>query len=338
MYKLVRPLFFLLDSEKAHKLVLRFKWLSKLSLRYKSPSLETQVFGVKFKNPVGLAAGFDKNGELNEFLSKLSFGFTEIGTVTPLPQPGNQKPRLFRLIKDKALLNRMGFNNNGAVAMANLLNRQRNTIPIGINIGKNKNTPIENAVQDYESAFNTLADYASFIAVNVSSPNTPNLRELQEKKPLTEILSRLHTLNARRARPVPILLKISPDLSDAQLDDIVQIAQETKISGIIATNTTTNHNLGEGGLSGPPLLKRALEVVSYIYKKSDGKLPIIGVGGISSAMDAYNMIQAGASLVEIYTGMIYEGPLVIWRINRGLAELLRKDGYNSVQQAVGTNA
>lgn len=345
MYKLVRPLFFLFDSETAHALFMKvgivlarspLQPLISLIYNVRSPVLETTVFGLKFKNPVGLAAGFDKNGEISEFLPALSFGFTEIGTVTPLPQPGNPKPRLFRLVRDRALINSMGFNNNGASAMAALLRRQRNTMPIGINIGKNKTTPIEAAAQDYEKAFIALAGVASYIAINVSSPNTPNLRELQDKEPLTALITRLQSLNQKLAKPVPLLLKIAPDLTEEQLDEIVVIAEETKLNGIIACNTTVNHNRGQGGLSGEPLKKRAREVISHLYKKSEGKIPLIGVGGIASARDAYEMIQCGASLVQIYTGMIYEGPGLAASINKGLVKLLRRDGYNSVQQAVGS--
>lgn len=347
MYKLVRPLFFLLNSETAHKLFLNLGiFLTKVHLsglvglfyKFADQRLVTNVFGLNFQNPVGLAAGFDKNGELSEFLPALSFGFTEIGTVTPLPQPGNPKPRLFRLIKDRALINRMGFNNEGTQEIANRLKLQNNTIPVGVNIGKNKTTPIEQAASDYEKAFNAVADSANFIVVNVSSPNTPDLRTLQDKKPLTEILTRLQKLNDARNQPIPLLLKIAPDLSDSQLDDIVAIARQTKLAAIIAGNTTVAHVGEDGGLSGAPIYKRALQVISYLYKKSDGQIPLIGCGGVSSAMDAYVMIKAGASLIQVYTGMIYEGPGLIKKINQGLVALLKRDGYTNIKEIIGKNS
>jgi len=287
------------------------------------------VFGLKFKNPVGLAAGFDKNAEYIEEMSNFGFGFIEIGTVTPRPQPGNDKPRMFRLIPDEALINRMGFNNQGADVAAGRLKhlKNRNGLIIGGNIGKNKVTPNEEAVNDYIYCFNALYDYVDYFVVNVSSPNTPGLRDLQEKEPLMHILNTLQGLNSQKEVPKPILLKIAPDLTDSQLDDIVEIVTQTKIAGLIATNTTisreglqSDSNLVKetGGVSGKPLTKRSTEVIRYVHEKSNGAFPIIGVGGIHSAADALEKLKAGASLVQIYTGFIYEGPGLIRDICKGI--------------------
>jgi dihydroorotate dehydrogenase len=284
--------------------------------------LEREVFGLKFKNPVGLAAGFDKNAEYIEDMANFGFGFIEIGTVTPKPQPGNDKPRMFRLVNDAALINRMGFNNQGADVAAGRLShlKDRKGLIIGGNIGKNKITPNENAVDDYIYCFHALYAYVDYFVVNVSSPNTPGLRDLQEKEPLKNILNTLQGLNLEKEAPKPILLKIAPDLTDSQLDDIVEIVTETKIAGVIATNTTISRDglksdptlLNEaGGVSGKPLTKRSTEVIRYLHLKSNGSFPIIGVGGIHSADDAVEKLQAGAALVQIYTGFIYEGPGLI---------------------------
>lgn len=325
--------------EKAHHTVTRslrsltkvwgVKPLLKSIYTIEDPRLEREVFGLKFKNPVGLAAGFDKNAEYIEEISNFGFGFIEIGTVTPRPQPGNDKPRMFRLIPDEALINRMGFNNQGADVAAGRLKhlKNRNGLIIGGNIGKNKVTPNEEAVNDYIYCFNALYDYVDYFVVNVSSPNTPGLRDLQEKEPLMHILNTLQGLNSKKEVPKPILLKIAPDLTDSQLDDIVEIVTQTKIAGLIATNTTisreglqSDSNLVKetGGVSGKPLTKRSTEVIRYVHEKSNGAFPIIGVGGIHSAADALEKLNAGASLVQIYTGFIYEGPGLISDICKGI--------------------
>lgn len=336
--RLVKPLLFQLDAERAHHLVfdnLRraarvpgTNALLRSLYNYQHPSLEREVFGLKFPNPVGLAAGFDKNAVLTDELAALGFGFVEIGTVTPRPQPGNPAPRLFRLPQDEALINRMGFNNDGAAAVAaRLAGRQNRVLIIGGNIGKNKDTPNAEAAQDYLTAFRALAEVVDYFVVNVSSPNTPGLRELQEKKPLIDLLSQVQHENQARARPRPLLLKIAPDLSDAQLDDILDIARETQLAGLVATNTTISRadlsadasyvaSLGAGGLSGRPLRARATEVIRYLARRSGGNLPIIGAGGIHSAQDAQQKLAAGATLVQLYTGFIYEGPGLVKRINR----------------------
>lgn len=291
--------------------------------------LEREVFGLKFKNPVGLAAGFDKNGEYIDEMVNFGFGFIEIGTVTPRPQPGNDKPRMFRLVSDKALINRMGFNNQGADVAAGRLRhlKQRGNIIIGGNIGKNKVTPNEDAVLDYIYCFKALFDYVDYFVVNVSSPNTPGLRDLQEKEPLMNILRQLMAINNKDGVSKPILLKIAPDLTDSQLDDIVEIVQETKIAGVIATNTTVSRdglqsdpNLVKetGGVSGKPLTNRSTEVIRYLADKSGRSFPIIGVGGIHSAQDAIEKLDAGASLIQVYTGFIYEGPGLISDICKGI--------------------
>jgi len=344
MYFLLKPILFQFDPEKVHYFVTRNlkrfnrfpggAALSRAIWDVNNPRLEREVFGLKFKNPVGLAAGFDKNAELMGEMANIGFGFVEIGTVTPLPQPGNPQPRMFRLPADGALINRMGFNNFGVDVAAeriatfrkNAKGAQRSLI-IGGNIGKNKVTPNEDAVSDYIKCFDRLFDVVDYFVVNVSSPNTPGLRELQEKEPLMNLLNTLQQRNSKNGISRPILLKIAPDLTDSQLDDIVEIVQQTGIAGLIATNTTISRedlsspeNLkGEmGGLSGIPLTKRSTEVISYIHKKSNGSFPIIGVGGIHSADDAIEKLNAGASLVQLYTGFIYEGPGLIGRINRKL--------------------
>ena len=341
MYKsLVKPLLFQLDAERAHHVVfdnLRraarlpgTKALLRQLYNFQHPGLAREVFGLRFPNPVGLAAGFDKNAVLTDEMATLGFGFVEIGTVTPRPQPGNPAPRLFRLPQDEALVNRMGFNNDGAAAVAaRLAGRRNRQLIIGGNIGKNKDTPNERAADDYVACFEALAEVVDYFVVNVSSPNTPGLRELQEKKPLIDLLQQVQARNLARAVPRPLLLKIAPDLTDAQLDDILEIARETQLSGLVATNTTISRanltsdetyvtSLGAGGLSGRPLRARATEVIRYLHQKSDGGLPIIGSGGIHSAADALEKIAAGAALVQLYTGFIYEGPALVSRINRAL--------------------
>lgn len=343
MYKFVRPLFFQFDPEKIHHFVTaslkrfnRFPGAAKLSrtvFSVENSKLEREVFGLKFKNPVGLAAGFDKNGELMGEMANFGFGFVEIGTVTPLPQTGNPKPRMFRLKQDEALINRMGFNNLGVDVVAERLRRYRQLTPqtpnliIGGNIGKNKNTPNEDAVSDYVKCFDRLFDVVDYFVVNVSSPNTPGLRELQEKEPLKKLLQTLQQRNRKNDISRPILLKIAPDLTDEQLDDIVEIVKESGIAGVIATNTTIGREglkspekikNESGGLSGKPLTKRSTEVIRYLSEKSGKAFPIIGVGGIHSAADALEKLEASASLVQLYTGFIYEGPGLVKRINQSL--------------------
>lgn len=290
------------------------------------PRLEREVFGLKFKNPVGLAAGFDKNAKLYKELDQLGFGFIEIGTVTPRPQPGNEKKRLFRLKEDEAIINRMGFNNEGVEAAVMRLKSNKKVL-IGGNIGKNKITSNDKAVDDYLLCFNSLFDYVDYFVVNVSSPNTPNLRELQDKEPLTLLLNQLQRKNLETKNPKPILLKIAPDLTDAQLLDIIDIIRETEIAGVIATNTTISReglnsvNKAEmGGLSGKPLRKRSTEVIKFLSEKSNKAFSIIGVGGIHSAEDALEKLEAGASLVQLYTGFIYEGPGLVKEINKKILE------------------
>ena len=289
-----------------------------------NPKLECEVLGLKFKNPVGLAAGFDKDAKLYKELSNFGFGFIEIGTVTPKPQPGNPKKRMFRLKEDSGLINRMGFNNEGAWEAAKRLRKNKNVL-IGGNIGKNKTTPNQQAIYDYEICFDALYSVVDYFVVNVSSPNTPNLRELQGKEPLTRLLETLQTKNSTKPETRPILLKIAPDLTDEQLLDIIDIVKTTGIAGVIATNTTiSRENLKSinqketGGLSGKPLEKRSTEVIRFLSEKSGNTFPIIGVGGIHSPEDAIEKLEAGASLVQVYTGFIYEGPGFVKRINRAI--------------------
>ncbi len=342
MYKnLLKPIFFLFDAEKVHYFVFSLLKISfnipgvsfiieKLCVK-KHNSLKVKAFGLEFDNPIGLAAGFDKNGELIDELTCFGFGFIEIGTVTPKPQEGNDKPRLFRLAQDEALINRMGFNNKGLEQVVKNLKKRNSKIIIGGNIGKNKLTPNENALSDYKICFEALFDYVDYFVVNVSSPNTPNLRELQEKKPLTDLLMGVQNLNNLKLKPKPILLKIAPDLTNSQLDDIVEIVESTKISGIIATNTTISrenlntslselNRIGAGGLSGRPLSERSTEVIKYLSQKSFKKIPIIAVGGISKAKDVQEKLDAGACLVQIYTSFIYEGPAVVSNICKEICQ------------------
>ncbi|WP_370898710.1 quinone-dependent dihydroorotate dehydrogenase [Chryseobacterium gossypii] len=336
MYKnLIRPVLFKFDPEEVHhftfSMLKNFSFLTKLFFPkpIEDKRLEREVFGLKFKNPVGLAAGFDKDARLYKELSALGFGFIEIGTLTPKAQPGNEKKRLFRLKEDSAIINRMGFNNEGVDAAVERLKKNKNVL-IGGNIGKNKMTPNEEAVNDYKICFEKLFPYVDYFVVNVSSPNTPNLRELQDKEPLTRLLGTLQQMNSEKANPKPVLLKIAPDLSNDQLLDIIDIVKETGIAGVIATNTTLSRDglVSEaksetGGLSGKPLTKRSTEVIRFLSEKSNRAFPIIGVGGIHSAKDAIEKLDAGASLVQLYTGFIYEGPELINEINK---ELLKRAG------------
>ncbi len=337
MYKaIIRPILFCFDPEKVHHFTFSlirnfsklpgFKSLFKKMYLVEDQKLERELFGLKFKNPVGLAAGFDKDAKLYNELSNFGFGFIEIGTVTPKPQDGNPKKRLFRLKEDTAIINRMGFNNGGVVDTVERLKKNKGVL-IGGNIGKNKITPNENAVEDYKICFEALFDYVDYFVVNVSSPNTPNLRALQDKVPLTNLLKALQVLNFQKPKTKPILLKIAPDLTDEQLLDIIEIVATTKIDGVISTNTTISRtglkseNKSEmGGLSGKPLTNRSTEVIRFLAEKSNKAFPIIGVGGIHSAEDALEKLEAGADLLQLYTGFIYEGPKLIRDINKALLE------------------
>jgi dihydroorotate dehydrogenase len=329
-----------MNPEKAHHVTFSLIKLSnsipglsglfKLNYQVKHPTLEKTLFGLKFPNPVGLAAGLDKDALVFNELGNFGFGFVEIGTVTPKPQPGNDKPRLFRLVKNQALINRMGFNNQGVKAAAERLkNRKNKSLIIGGNIGKNKLTENENAISDYEICFEELFEVVDYFVVNVSSPNTPNLRALQEKEPLKNLLNHLQGINLKKTHPKPILLKIAPDLSNEQLDEIIEIVKETGIAGVIATNTTISREglaytaeeltaIGAGGLSGKPLTKRSTEVIRYLKTKSNNAFPVIGVGGIHTAEDAIEKIKAGADLIQLYTGFVYEGPALVKNINNAL--------------------
>lgn len=343
LYRLfIRPVLLQFDPESVHKFTFKcFKLFQRSALirsivsaqfSVKDPRLVRNLFGLTFQNPVGLAAGLDKNAEAFDFLGSMGFGFIEIGTVTPKAQAGNPLPRLFRFINDKALVNRMGFNNEGVEEAVLRLRKKRTQILIGGNIGKNKLTPNEDATSDYIKCFEALYPLVDYFVVNVSSPNTPNLRELQEKEPLTKLLTDLMDINCTTGKIKPILLKIAPDLNQSQLDDIIDIVNETKIDGIVSSNTTISRDglsytdeqikkVGAGGLSGQPLRDRSTEVIRYIHEKSNGRIPIIGVGGIMSKEDALEKLKAGASLIQLYTGFIYEGPALVKAINK---EILSK--------------
>lgn len=343
MYKqFVRPVLFRFDAEKVHHTTFKMiKWAFKIPglshlmrnrYNYENPKLERELFGLTFKNPVGLAAGFDKNAVLIKEMANFGFGFIEIGTLTPKAQEGNPKPRLFRLKKDQAIINRMGFNNDGVDTAIEHLKKRPANILVGGNIGKNKVTPNEEAISDYEKCFDALYDYVDYFVVNVSSPNTPNLRALQDKEPLTKLLKTLQDKNKQKLKAKPILLKIAPDLGNEQLDEVVEVLLDTQIDGLIATNTTIDRGglkadtkdveaIGAGGLSGKPLKDRSTEVIRYIHQKSNGAFPIIGVGGIASANDAIEKLEAGASLVQIYSGFIYEGPALIKNIKKALIKM-----------------
>jgi len=335
MYKaVIRPLLFLFDPEKIHhftfaliRLLCKIPGISSMlrnAYCVEDKRLEKTLFGLTFKNPVGLAAGFDKDAKLFNELSHFGFGFIEIGTLTPKAQDGNSKKRLFRLKADKAIINRMGFNNSGVLEAVEHLKKNQGVL-IGGNIGKNKITPNENAVSDYEFCFNALFDYVDYFVVNVSSPNTPNLRELQEKAPLTALLRSLQLQNSKKQARKPILLKIAPDLTNDQLLDVISIVKDTKIDGVIATNTTISREglkskdqNETGGLSGKPLTYRSTEVIRFLSEKSNKAFPIIGVGGIHSVQDVLDKFDAGADLIQLYTGFIYEGPKLVRDINKAL--------------------
>jgi dihydroorotate dehydrogenase len=341
MYKLlIRPLLFLFDPEAIHhftfnllKLVCQLPGIKLLLTRFyviQEKSLQRTLFGITFSNPVGLAAGFDKDAKLVDELACFGFGFIEIGTLTPIAQPGNEKPRLFRLPADGGLVNRMGFNNGGVSAAVGRLKKRKSQVIVGGNIGKNKITPNESAFDDYAKCFEALYPYVDYFVVNVSSPNTPGLRELQEKEPLKKLLAGVKALSEAREKPKPVLLKIAPDLTETQLQDIVEILLDTKTDGVIATNTTISRDglqtgaeqldrIGNGGLSGKPLLERSNEVISFLRSKLGKNYPIIGVGGVMSVDDAVEKINAGADLIQLYTGFVYEGPGIVKRINGRLA-------------------
>jgi dihydroorotate dehydrogenase len=361
---ILRPLLFRLPPETAHDLALRTvkltlgaKWMRGLAARRfnHTSGVELRRFGLTFRNPVGLAAGFDKNGTAAKALAALGFGFIEAGTVTHQPQPGNERPRLFRLPLDGALINRQGFNNHGAAALAAQLARHRPDCVLGINIGKSRVVPLEEAIEDYLASFELIYEHADYVAVNVSSPNTPGLRELQQAGALSALLEALQRRNRELAHrrvskePVPLLVKVAPDLEMHELEAIVDVAQQAGLNGIIATNTTISRaNLrtpaeivaacGPGGLSGLPLRARSTEMIAALYRLTGGKLTIIGVGGIFSAVDAWEKICAGASLVQLYTGFIYEGVGVVRAINEGLEEMLKQHGLRSLDEAVGCRA
>lgn len=339
MYRIAKNYLFRKDAEWAHYFVMNnLKRVHQLGLGrsvirsqygYTDTRLSKEVFGLNFQNPVGLAAGFDKDAKFIDELSSLGFGFVEIGTLTPRPQPGNDKPRLFRLPQDQALINRMGFNNEGVDAAVERLKKRKSDIIVGGNIGKNKATPNEKATEDYEYCFRKLYDYVDYFVVNVSSPNTPNLRALQEKEPLQHLLGRLQDVNRELGRKKPLLLKIAPDVSREMLADIVDIAQHVSLSGIVATNTTVDRTglvtegaeierIGAGGLSGAPLRDKSTNIIQALHQLSKGQIPIIAAGGIFKAEDAREKLDAGASLVQVYTGFIYEGPKIVRNICKGL--------------------
>jgi len=361
IYPLLRSALFALDAEKAHHL-----GVSAMNAALRSPAVRASVrrhfavdapelavdrFGIRFPNPVGLAAGFDKTGESFNALGALGFGHVEIGTVTWHAQPGNDRPRLFRLPADQALLNRMGFNNPGAEAVAERLRGTRIEPVLGVNLGKSKVTPLEEAADDYLRSLGQLEPFARYLVINVSSPNTPGLRTLQDAEPLRRLLralvARARELATHRGEPPrPILLKIAPDLTDPQVDEAAAIALEEGMSGMIATNTTIQRSglrttsvedLGPGGISGAPVRARALEVVRRVYRATGGRLPIVGVGGIFDAEDAWRMIRAGASLVQVWTGFIYCGPGIARDISQGLLLRLKAEGLRSLDQAVGAD-
>lgn len=358
---ILKPIFFRMDPEKAHHVVIdglsaagKVPGLNGLMHAMygvaKSPELATELFGLQFPHPVGLAAGLDKNGKAADGFSSIGFGFAEVGTVTPKGQAGNEQPRLFRLPPDEALINRMGFNNDGTAAMAERLARRKiSRIPIAVNIGKNKTTPNELAHEDYQACIRDLYTYGDFFVVNISSPNTPDLRDLQHGEELKNLLGAVREEMGAQAAKIgtktkPVLVKIAPDMTDEQLELTVDSIMESGVSGIIATNTTLSRsglkhsNAKEsGGLSGKPLRDRSTDVIRAVYRQTGGQLPIIGSGGIFTPQDAYDKIRAGAALVEIYTALIYKGPGLLRELTNGLKECLHKDGYRNIAEAVGAD-
>jgi dihydroorotate dehydrogenase len=349
---LVRPILFRLPPETAHELALHSLSLVParlLAKQFSDPSLHLERFGLSFPNPVGLAAGFDKNGVALQPLAALGFGFIEAGTVTFHAQPGNPRPRLFRLREDQALINRAGFNNDGAAAFARRVKQHRPDCVLGVSIGKSKITPLENATEDYLKSFELVHEVADYIAVNVSSPNTPQLRELQQSEQLTSLLSALQTRNRQLAKPLPLLVKLSPDLERRDMEMIVDVIARLHIDGIIATNTTVSRSglrtdakrvsaCGEGGLSGKPLAHRSTRMIADLFELIGGRIPLVGVGGIFNADDAWQKIAAGASLVQLYTGFIYQGPNIATEINKGLANILARERFANLDAAVGCRA
>lgn len=344
LYRLAKPFIERLDPEDAHRLTIRAlrNGAGALWPAGRDPaSLHLSVLGLDFPNPIGIAAGFDKDGEAAGPLLKLGFGFVEAGTVTPRAQEGNPRPRLFRLSEDRAVINRMGFNNRGAAALAARLGSKRPQGIIGINIGANKQSA--DFAADYVAAFNYIVPYADYIAINVSSPNTAGLRGLQERAPLEDLLARLNAARAKAARPLPVLLKIAPDLDALGFETIVEVALAAGIAGLIVSNTTiggraglkSSHAAETGGLSGAPLFRRSTDALAEVARLSAGRLTLVGVGGISSARDAYEKILYGASLVQLYSALVYEGPGLISRIKRGLAGLLEGDGFANISEAIG---
>jgi dihydroorotate dehydrogenase len=347
-YRLIRPLLFRIDPETAHRLALRLVTLAQPLLSRRatptSPTLAQELWGLKFPNPVGLAAGFDKDARAPLAWSGLGFGFAELGTITARPQPGNPQPRLFRLTEEQALINRLGFNNTGAADAAARLGRERDRrrIPLGVNIGKSRVARLETAVADYLTSFRLLAPLGDYVTINVSSPNTPGLRDLQSQQHLSQMLEALQEANQRLPERRPLLVKLSPDLADEDLEAAVATIERYRADGVIATNTTIRRDLlrrpneESGGLSGRPLRDLSTRVIRRIRDLTGGRVPIIGVGGIFDAADAYEKIRAGASLVQVYTGLIFEGPTLPVRLCRGLEELLRQDRHEHLGAAIGT--
>ena len=359
--KILRPILFRLPTETVHEVgisALKIGLGSDIGQRAARKRFlcdgfgDIERFGLKFANPIGMAAGFDKNGVVVNQLGSLGFGFVEVGTVTFDPQSGNEKPRLFRLPQDKALINRLGFNNEGTPKVIARLEKLEPNCVLGINIGKNKNVPNDEAIENYLKSFDLAFEVGDYIAVNVSSPNTPNLRKLQKSDVLEELLGEIQKRNHELSKKInqtakPLLVKIAPDLNESEIEAITGIAMDLKISGIIATNTTISREgltsdsaiigkAGDGGLSGKPVYKRSNEVISMIHQYSQGKLPIIGVGGVFSATDAFEKIAAGACLLEAYTGFIYQGITFARELNFGLLKILKEKGYNSLDEAVGS--
>lgn len=352
LYSIFRSILFKLPAEVGHNLAINSmrcflgsNFIQQILLDRLCVDLNVERFGLKFRNPLGVAAGFDKNCVVASQLASLGFGFVEVGTITYKPQLGNPKPRLFRLEEDKALINRLGFNNDGAQAIASRLERlKRKNFIVGVNIGRNKDA--EQEIENYILSFRLIRELADYVVVNVSSPNTPNLRALQEAEKLRDLLISLQEENKSRK---PLLVKIAPDLSEEQIEAIVDVCLRTNVSGVIATNTTVSRKglktatdkllrIGKGGLSGKPLEEMSNQVIRKVYSFSRGKLTIIGVGGIFTAQDAFKKICAGASLLQVYTGFIYEGPKIAYRINSGLVDILHQRGFSSLDEAVGSES
>lgn len=356
LYRLLRPVLFSLDPEGAHDgaisalKIVQQNGLLRSACRSvycrQIPSLEQTLWGVRFANPVGLAAGLDKNAEVIDGLACLGFGFVEAGTLTPQPQSGNPKPRVFRLPVERALINRLGFNNIGVERAARQLALRRRSLPLGINIGKNRDTAAAAAAEDYRRAFEAVFPHCDYVVINVSSPNTPGLRDFQKGERLRDIVQAVCEANANLARAAgraqtPVLIKVSPDLALRDLEAMAELAVDQNLAGLVAVNTTTAPCLKrppteQGGISGVPLADRATLVLRHLYKHYGSRLRFIGVGGIFSAADAYERIRCGASLVQVYTGLVYEGPGLVRRIAKGIAARLRRDGFRTISEAVGT--